>query len=245
MPDPVTAGISVGVPLLGGVIQSDSARKASNAQKDSALAGQAQVKEATAQAREDLMPYSEAGLGMMPEYAKYAQNGAQAFAAQRALAGLDGAEAQRAAIQQVAGGEYYNAVAKEGERAMLANASATGGLRGGDIQGALAQFRPQLLQGLIDAQYSKLGGITALGQQTAGNIVSLGQNSAAQIGNQGLQSAAQIAGLQQQYGAASAGNALAQGKIISGAINQGFGMFGQGGGFSGGGFSLEKLFGGK
>lgn len=80
---------------------------------------------------------------------------------------------------------------------MLQQASATGGLRGGNIQAALAQFRPQMLAQAIEEQYGRLGGMTALGQR-----------SAAGVGGAGMESAGQIAGLLGQQGAARAGGTL-------------------------------------
>ena len=90
---------------------------------------------------------------------------------------------------------------QQGETAILQNASATGGLRGGNTQAALAQFRPQLLAQLIESQYSKLGG-----------LVSIGQNAASGTGNAGQNSSNQIINALQQQGAASAGAALASGQ---------------------------------
>jgi len=100
---------------------------------------------------------------------------------------------------------------------LLQRASATGGLRGGNIQGALAQFRPQLLSSLIDQQYGRLGGMTALGQQ-----------SAAGVGTAGLQTGVNVANLLGQQGAAQAGAEIAQGKAfgaIPAAISGGLGLF--------------------
>jgi hypothetical protein len=60
---------------------------------------------------------------------------------------------------------------------------ATGGLRGGNVQAALGQFQPQLLAQLIDQQYSRLGGLT-----------SIGQNAAAGVGNAGMSTGNSITG---------------------------------------------------
>ena len=102
----------------------------------------------------------------------------------------------------------------------MQNASATGGLRGGNTQAALAQFRPQLLNQLINQRYQNLAGMTALGQ-----------NAAAGTGNAGMQTASNISNLYQQTGAAQAGAALAQGQAsanmwngVTGAIGQVAGM---------------------
>lgn len=131
-----------------------------------------------------------------------------ALQAQQGLIGLQGPEAQQQAIDALAASPAYTSLVQQGEEALLQNASATGGLRGGNVQGALAQFRPQLLSQLIESQYQKLGGITQLGQSAAA-----GQASA------GLQTGSNIGNLLQQQGAATAGGQLAR----AGAQRQAFG----------------------
>jgi hypothetical protein len=149
--------------------------------------------------------------------APYVSAGTPALEAQQAFLGLRGPEAERAAIERIKGGETFQALAGQGEEALLQRASATGGLRGGNIQGALAQFRPALLSSLIDQQYGRLGGMTALGQQ-----------SAAGVGAAGQQTGVNVANLLGQQGAAQAGAEIAQGKAfgaIPAAISGGLGLF--------------------
>lgn len=134
--------------------------------------------------------------------APYAQAGTGSLKAQQDLAGLNGPQAQAAAIAQLEGSPAFTAMQRQGETAILQNASATGGLRGGNTQAALAEFRPAMLAQLIDQQYGRLGGIT-----------SLGQNAAAGTGNAGMQTGANVASLLQQQGAATAGGQLAQGGV--------------------------------
>jgi hypothetical protein len=101
-------------------------------------------------------------------------------------------------------------------------------LRGGNVQAALAQFRPQVLSELIGQQYSRLGGLTALGQETTSNLARLGQASAAGTGAAAQESGANIASLLAQQGAAQAGAQIAQGKAfasIPAAISGGLGIF--------------------
>lgn len=128
-----------------------------------------------------------------------------------------GAERQRQAIQQIEQGPLYKELAAQGESAMLQNAASTGGLRGGNVQGALAQFRPALLNQLIESQYGKLAGLTTLGSTSAQNLLGVGQASAAGTGALGMQSAQNIGNLQvglgqaQAAGTIGAANAYAQG----------------------------------
>lgn len=133
--------------------------------------------------------------------APYVGAGTSSLTAQQNLLGLNGNDAQQSAISGIQNSSQFSALKAQGENSILQNASATGGLRGGNTQAALAQFSPQLLNQLINEQYTKLGGMT-----------SLGQNAAAMQGNAGMQSANSISAQLNQIGAANAGNALAAGK---------------------------------
>lgn len=209
------AGAAV-VGTVGGIY---SANKAAGAAKDATRAQMAAADKGIAQQDKQfeaiqklLSPYVTAGNG--------------ALAGQQSLLGLNGQPAQQDAINGIQSSPMFGAMAAQGEDAILANASATGGLRGGNVQGALAQFRPQLLAGLIDQQYARLGGISAIGQ-----------NAAAGVGNAGMATGNQITQLLAQQGSAQAGGALAQGRAygqmagaVTGGIGQIMGMFGGGGG---------------
>ena len=194
MPDPVTGLIVGGTSLIGGAMQSSAAKKAGSLQADASALGVAETRAAREEMRKLLEPYTAAG--------------APALQQQMAALGLSGPEAQAAYVAQQEQSPTFQALARQGEEAMLQQASATGGLRGGNIQGALAQFRPNLLNQFLEQQYSRLGGMTALGQQ-----------SAAGVGTAGMQSAGQISDLLGQAGAARAGAALgsaqAWGNVLS------------------------------
>jgi hypothetical protein len=85
-------------------------------------------------------------------------------------AGMTGSEAQAAAIENIAQSPLLQSQMQQAEEAMLQNASATGGLRGGNTQAALAQLRPQMLQQAIEQQYARLGGLSGAGQSAALNL---------------------------------------------------------------------------
>jgi hypothetical protein len=147
----------------------------------------------------------------------FAEGGTNAFQAQQNLLGLGGADAQQQAIQQLQQGPQFQAMQQAGQNAILQNASATGGLRGGNTQAALGQFDQQLLAQLIQQQYGNLGGLAQLGQASAA-----GQASA------GLQTGSNISNLLQQQGAAQAGGAISRGQAAGGfanAIGSGLGIF--------------------
>ena len=189
------AAIALGVGALGSAaIGASSASKAGKFQVAAADKGVEEQRAAREEMRRLLEPYVAAGN--------------PALEAQMGALGLRGAEAQQAYVQQQEQSPIFQALAQQQEDAILQNASATGGLRGGNVQGALAQFRPALLNQFLTQQYERLGGMTSLGQQ-----------SAAGVGTAGMQSAGAIADLFGQAGAAQAGSALGVGKALSGPFN--------------------------
>lgn len=208
----VAAAVAV-VGVGSAVIKGNAAARASRAQVQGAEAGIAEQRRQFEAAQAVLAPYVDAGEEALTGLKPYVDVGPEALAQQRILAGLEGPEKQREAINALAANPEFQALSRQGEEAMLQNASATGGLRGGNIQGALAQYRPAMLQDYIGQQYSRLGGLTALGQTTSQNIAQLGQASAAGTAAAGLQTGADIAGLYGDIGAARAGKFMEQGNM--------------------------------
>lgn len=198
------AGIAVGgATLVSGYMQGEAAQDAAAIQGQASEAGIQEQRRQFDKVQELLKPYTEAGV--------------PALEAQQAFLGLRGPEAERAAIERISGGETFQALQRQGEEALLQRASATGGLRGGNIQGALAQFRPALLSSLIDQQYGRLGGLTTLGQNAATGTGAAAQTMGTNVTN-----------LLGQQGAAAAGAEIAQGKAfgaIPSAISGGLGLF--------------------
>lgn len=239
MPDPISA-LTVGGGLLGSMMTSSATSSAASTQAGAAQAGIDEQRRQFDAARQLLAPYvqagtqglggyapyQQAGAGALPTLQQYAQAGAPALEQQQALIGLRGPEAQRQAIAGIEGGEQFQAMSRQGEEALLQRASATGGLRGGNVQGALAQFRPQLLNELINQQYGRLGGLAATGGTVAQNLASsglsatgelarIGQASAAGVGTAGTQTGANIADLLGQQGAATAGGIMGQSQAFN------------------------------
>lgn len=184
----------VGAAVIGGVVANESSKRAARSQKNAAQAGIANSNDQFGQIRELLAPYVKAGN--------------EGTDAQRALLGLAGPQAQTDAVKGIQEGGQFQALAKSGEDAILQNASATGGLRGGNVQGALGQFRPALLNTLINQRFAQLGDVASRGQASAAGQATLqGQN------------AGQVVQLLGNVGQAQAGAALGQGAALSGAIN--------------------------
>jgi hypothetical protein len=207
-----------GSTIVGGLMSSsatkNAANTAANAQVQAAQLGIDQQDKQFQAIQQLLSPFVVAGHNSLFD--------------QQTLLGMHGDTLQQGAIDQLQKSPAFTSQLQLGENRILANASATGGLRGGNTQAALAQFAPQLLAQQIDAQYGRLGGITALGQ-----------NAAAGVGNAGMQVGNSISSLLMAGGNAQANGALLGGvadarlgSTISGALGQ---YLGKGGTFGFGG----------
>ena len=204
----------LGSAVIGGIgasqsarAQSSAARRATEAQEAGAAASLEEQRRQFDVVQQLFQPYVQAGTGTLAQ--------------QLNLIGAGGAEAQQQAISALQAGPEYQALVQSGEEAILAQAAATGGLRGGNVQRALSQYRPQVLSGLINQQYQRLGGLTQLGQASAAGQAA--QGSAISGG---------IAQTQADLGAALAQGQLAQGQAtanmwgnIAGGFGQAAGMY--------------------
>ena len=233
----IGTAISIGVlgavtGIAGAAIQGHAASEAQKSQEKMFREGLVADNNATAIARADQQPYAQAGMGGIGGLQGYQQTGMDAMSQQRALSGLDGPEAQQAAIAMLEQSPQFLAAMQQGEEAILQNASATGGLRGGNTQGALAQFRQGLLGQMVQQQLGQLGGMAGAGQQAAGSVAGLGQASASGQAANAMLSGQQQVGLLAGIGASRAGNNLAQGQAWQAgvqaparAVNQGLGIY--------------------
>lgn len=184
-----------GATLVSGYLSSEAIGEAAETTAGATEAGIAAQMQQFQAMQEMLAPYAEAGVGSLE--------------AQQALLGLAGPEAQQAAIQQLESSPQFQALVQQGETGILQSAAATGGLRGGNVQAALAQFRPSVLSQMIQQQFQNLGGITSLGQSSAAMTGGAGMTSASNIGNllaSGAATQAQLGLGQAQIGGQTIGN---------------------------------------
>lgn len=122
--------------------------------------------------------------------------------------GTGGAQGQQSAIDQLQQSPMYQSLYRNGQNAVLNNAAATGGLRGGNTQNSLANFGSDTLAQVIQAQLANLGGISNTGNASATNL--------------GNQSQANANAQSQQYnaiGQSQAGGILGQAGIWNNAFN--------------------------
>lgn len=133
-------------------------------------------------------------------------------AGQTALGGLQGLVNDRqGTLNNFYNSGEYTGLANQARYQQLAAAEATGGLGSTAFGNSLASIAPQLGQNYLNTQYNNLLGLTNVGLSAAGTQNAAAGNYANAYGQN-----------QAQIGAAQAGNALANGQLVT----QGIGFLG-------------------
>jgi hypothetical protein len=238
----IPAAIGAAGAIGGSIISANGARSAANQQAE---ANQSQLAEQQYQfdtVRGLLKPYVDTGTQALGDY-QTALGGYRGILGNLLdLTGGNGNVAQQASIKGLQSNPLYTNAMNLGQQAILANASATGGLRNGNTIYNLGYLPGQVLSNVMQSQIGNLG--TALtGQQgllgNIGGLISLGENAAAGTGNAAMQTGNNVTSLLGQQGAIGAGatlagtNALTNGlNGVTGALGSYFGSGGGGGGFN-------------
>ena len=206
------AAAVVGSAAIGGVTSYVSGQAQAKGAKRAAAT---QVKGQQQAADEARAAYGDIADLLQP----YADVGGPALQGMMASSGLLGPQAQQSYISGVEGGAEFQGLVRQGEEAILQNASATGGLRGGNVQGALAQFRPGVLSALLQQQYGRLAGLENIGSTANINLANARGQLGANVANSLTGAAA--ASAKGMVGAAAANAQAYQG--IGSAIQRGIG----------------------
>lgn len=180
--------------FVGGLLGSSAEKKASKKATAAQVAG-LEKGIAEQQRQFDLM---------RGDFAPYLEEGKQGLAGLGDFVGTNGADAQGSAIEALRQSPIYQSLFRNGEEAVLQNASATGGLRGGNTQRSLADFGADTLMETIQQQLASLGGLAGMG---------MGSTQA--VSNFGQQKANNVSGLLGGIGDARASGYLARGGITS------------------------------
>lgn len=112
------------------------------------------------------------------DFGPFREFGSSAVAPLGDLLGLNGGERQQSGIDAVMASPWYQALYRNGEEAVLQNASATGGLRGGNMQRGLADFGADTLATSIDRMIQQLFGATNTGLGATAQGSAAAQNTA-------------------------------------------------------------------
>jgi hypothetical protein len=122
----------------------------------------------------------------------------------------DPAQMQQSAIDQLKTNPLYTSMVNTGDQAVLANASATGGLRSGNTSYNLANLNSQSLAQVYQQMLGNYGSLSGLGANAAAGLGGMGQNFA--------NSGSSILG---NIGSAQAGGILGSSGALAGGINGG------------------------
>lgn len=174
-------------PIGNLIIGAHDSKKAISKARDATLAG-------IANAKGDLNSQLAATQGRLDPFEI---GGQQAFGQEGDILGLHGADAQSSILDQLKASPMFQSLFRTGQDTVLNNASATGGLRGGNITGHLANFGSDTLAQVIQQQLQNLAPMSQQGLQ------------ATEFGGQlGAQNAGALANLDTGSGQANAGAIL-------------------------------------
>lgn len=132
------------------------------------------------------MQYLDKGIGAensqynqsRSDFAPWMGFGSSALGPLGDLLGLNGNDASGKAIEALKSSPIYQSLFANGQEAVLQNASATGGIRGGNTQGALADFGRDTLAQTIQQQIANLFGASGQGLGATGAVAQLGEHKA-------------------------------------------------------------------
>lgn len=221
-------GALIAATAIGGIAQASAAKKAASAQAQAAEASIAEQRASTeAQIAEQRRAFEITQANLDP----YRQAGNTANAAVMYELGLGARPEGYAGFQATPG---YQFQLDQGNRSINALAGARGGLNSGRTLQALADYNQGLASQEYGNFYNRLAGLQGIGANAAAGVGSAAQNTAGNVGN-ALQN--RTAGITNAYG--DIGNARASGAIgganaLSGAINNGIGIWAYQQGLGGG-----------
>lgn len=191
--------VSAAVVVGGGLtyMGMTEAGKASERGAATAAAGATSAAQVQAQSQREQLEYLKEVNALPTELRN------EALAQLGGMSGIGDANTQRAILDRAKSSPFYEEMVAAGEEGVMRGASATGGLRSGNVQSALYDERKRALQSAYGAEVQNLQGLAGL---------DTGQNQIAQtMGNIGTTKAQGILGASQ---------AQAQGQIAQGQIYQ-------------------------
>lgn len=150
----------------------------------------------------------------------YTQGGSGAFDYASALSGALGADAQQAAFSRYTESPEVAYQREQAEKAILRNASATGGLGGGNVLQALQRNAIGLAQQDYGNSFNRLMGLGEMGQGSSNLLAGIQANAGNKVGDYAYGTGGQMAGYRTRAGEQIAGNVQDTTSALSGLINQ-------------------------
>jgi len=154
--------------LVSSILGAFSSQKAADAQKRAADAANNTIKQQYEQTRADLAPYRQAGGNALSQY--------------QGLLGMNGKDAQAAALSQHTESPFLSQMVTNTQRAVDGSSAARGGLFSGATAQAIGDRTGQLYLQDYNNYLSRVGGMTDMGLSSAAQTGQFGANAAAQRG---------------------------------------------------------------
>ena len=193
--------------VAGSLISGNASKKAASQQAEAAQYAAELQAQQVEKARALLNPYVQGGNAAQNQYLQQLGLARGEDGQYTKAIGADGKPIDP--YSQFAESDNYKQLLDYGNRNILAQAGATGGLRGGNTQALLAQSAPSLLSQLYQQRLANLSPLISVGQNAASNSANIGQNGANNIGslavNQGNNEAGYSLLQGKQYGSLISG----------------------------------------
>lgn len=158
-----------GATIVGGVLASNAAGDAADVQQKGSEGQIAEQRRQFDVTQESFRPFQEAGTA--------------AIGSQQDLLGLSGPEAQAAAFAAMQDSPGQQFLRDRAQKNLLRNASAIGGLGGGNVRSALVQQGVGFAQQDLQNQFGRLGQLAGQGQSAAASVGGFGQQASTNIQN--------------------------------------------------------------
>ncbi|UOF78613.1 hypothetical protein [Bacteriophage sp.] len=195
----------VGSAITGGVVASNSASKAANAQRDAANTASQTELEQYYQNREDMQPWREAGQGALGQLTSGTAAGGD-FNRDFTLADFTKDPGYDFRLQQ-------------GQRGVEASAAARGGILSGAALKGLTRYNQDYASGEFQNAYNRFNNDRTQRFNRLASIAGVGQTATRDVAQMGSQTASNVANNIIGAGNAQASSYVGQGNAISGAAN--------------------------
>lgn len=195
----------VGSAVIGGVVASNSASKAANAQKDAAQLASNTELEQYRQNREDMQPWREAGAGALGQLTTGTAAGGD-FNRDFTLADFTKDPGYDFRMQQE-------------QQALERSAAARGGALGGAALKGIARYGQDYASGEYQNAYNRFNNDRTQRFNRLASLAGVGQTATRDVAQQGAQVASNVGNNIIGAGNAQASSYVGQGNAISGATN--------------------------
>lgn len=193
----------VGSAIIGGVVASNSASKAANAQRDAAAQASQTELEQYYQNREDMQPWREAGAGALKQLTEGT--------------GAGGDFNRDFTLADFTADPGYNFRLQQGQRGLEASAAARGGALSGAALKGIDRYNQDFASGEYQNAYNRFNADRTQRFNRLASIAGVGQTATRDVAQQGAQVASNVGNNIMGAGNAQASSYIGQGNAISGA----------------------------